>query len=101
MGARATKRRLRGVRRARRTRTSHRGRTEPRLVSVGAALGHADVSPSDSSARERIRHDLASTIFVQAAAGSGKTAALVARVTSLIDHGLAELREIAAISFTE
>ncbi|HWD25353.1 MAG TPA: UvrD-helicase domain-containing protein, partial [Acidimicrobiales bacterium] len=70
-------------------------------MSVDAPLERVDPRPEDVAARERIRHDLGSTIFVQAAAGSGKTSALVARVTCLVDHGLAELREIAAISFTE
>ena len=56
---------------------------------------------ADDAARDRIERDLTGTLFVEAGAGSGKTTALVARVVALVTSGVAELREIAAITFTE
>jgi ATP-dependent helicase/nuclease subunit A len=56
---------------------------------------------ADQAARDRIAEDLDSTLFVEAGAGSGKTAALVDRVLALVKGGYAELRRIAAITFTE
>jgi ATP-dependent exoDNAse (exonuclease V) beta subunit len=57
--------------------------------------------PPDEAARERIRHVLGETLFVEAGAGSGKTSALVGRVVELVTEGVAELESIAAITFTE
>src|SRR4051794_41243538 len=57
--------------------------------------------PPDQAARDRIRDDLDATLFVEAGAGSGKTSALVTRVVALVSTGEAELRNIAAITFTE
>ena len=57
--------------------------------------------PPDQAARDRITADLDSTLFVEAGAGSGKTSALVDRVLALVTTGAAELRSIAAITFTE
>ena len=54
----------------------------------------------DQAARNRIGSDLASTLFVEAGAGSGKTRALVDRVVALIGSGMA-MENIAAITFTE
>src|SRR5436190_20710893 len=62
----------------------------------------AERSPTpDQAARDRIESDLASTLFVEAGAGSGKTTALVTRVVALVVEGVAELRNIAAITFTD
>ncbi len=58
-------------------------------------------APPDQAARDRIATDLGSTLFVEAGAGSGKTTALVGRVVALVATGTAELRSIAAITFTE
>ena len=55
---------------------------------------------SDQAARDRIRSDLAATLFVEAGAGSGKTRALVDRVLALVGSGVA-MEHIAAITFTE
>src|SRR5262245_56361477 len=60
-----------------------------------------DAPLTDAAAREQIRRDLQDTLFVEAGAGSGKTTALVDRVVALVTTGTAELREIAAITFTE
>ena len=56
--------------------------------------------PPDEDARERIRHDLAATLFVEAGAGAGKTTALVDRVVNLVLSGV-DITGIAAITFTE
>ncbi|MET0904046.1 MAG: UvrD-helicase domain-containing protein, partial [Acidimicrobiales bacterium] len=59
------------------------------------------VPPPDQAARDRIASDLDATLFVEAGAGSGKTTALVARVVALVTSGTVELRNLAAITFTE
>lgn len=57
--------------------------------------------PVDQSDRGRIEHETASTLFVEAGAGSGKTYSMVSRICRLVlDEGV-ELDRIAAISFTE
>src|SRR5580704_11069781 len=59
------------------------------------------ILPPDQGARDRITEDLDATLFVEAGAGSGKTSALVNRVLALVTSGRAELRTVAAITFTE
>ncbi|HUF85189.1 MAG TPA: UvrD-helicase domain-containing protein [Acidimicrobiia bacterium] len=54
----------------------------------------------DQTARDEIRADLGRTLFIEAGAGTGKTAALVSRVVALVTAGT-PLRRIAAITFTE
>ena len=54
----------------------------------------------DQAARDEIRDALDRTLFVEAGAGTGKTAALVSRVVALVAAGT-PLRGIAAITFTE
>jgi ATP-dependent exoDNAse (exonuclease V) beta subunit len=58
-------------------------------------------APPDQAARDRIATDLGTTLFVEAGAGSGKTTALVGRVVALVTSGAVELRNLAAITFTE
>ncbi|HSO95112.1 MAG TPA: UvrD-helicase domain-containing protein [Acidimicrobiia bacterium] len=57
--------------------------------------------PRDAAARARIRDALDVSLFVEAGAGTGKTSALVDRVVALVARGAAELRHVAAITFTE
>jgi len=57
--------------------------------------------PVDHVARDTAANDLDTTLFVEAAAGTGKTTALVARILSAVNKGRARLREIVAITFTE
>ncbi|MCQ1947563.1 exodeoxyribonuclease V subunit beta [Arthrobacter sp. zg-Y1116] len=54
----------------------------------------------DQAARNQIAADLSTTVFVDAGAGSGKTHALVGRITALVDSGI-DIGSIAAITFTE
>ncbi|MGI8699863.1 MAG: UvrD-helicase domain-containing protein [Nocardioidaceae bacterium] len=56
---------------------------------------------SDQGARDRIRDDTDSTLFVDAGAGSGKTKSLIDRVTTLALVDEISLRNIAAVTFTE
>ncbi len=55
----------------------------------------------DQTARTAVRDDHDVSLFVEAGAGTGKTTALVDRVVALVASGRIELRELAAITFTE
>jgi ATP-dependent helicase/nuclease subunit A len=55
----------------------------------------------DAEARRRIREDLDTTFVVEAAAGTGKTTALVSRIVALVRAGRARLAQIVAVTFTE
>ena len=56
---------------------------------------------SDQDARETIASDLDSTLLVEAAAGTGKTTALVARILRILAAGKAPMKNIVAVTFTE
>lgn len=56
---------------------------------------------SDQQARDTIAKNLDSTLFVEAAAGTGKTTELVNRMVSLVALGRAELENMVAVTFTE
>ena len=56
---------------------------------------------ADQEARRRIREDLDSTLIVEAAAGTGKTTELVARIVALVREGRAPLSKILAVTFTD
>jgi ATP-dependent helicase/nuclease subunit A len=56
---------------------------------------------SDQAVRDRIRDDLDTTLLIEAAAGTGKTTALVNRIVSVIGSGRGELARIVAVTFTE
>src|SRR5438552_10131838 len=55
---------------------------------------------TDQEAREAIRNRLDVTMLVEAAAGTGKTTSLVARMVNLVATGRARASTIAAITFT-
>jgi ATP-dependent exoDNAse (exonuclease V) beta subunit len=57
--------------------------------------------PGDGAARDAIRTRLDATLFVEAGAGTGKTAALVDRAVALVIDAGVPMRAIAAITFTE
>ena len=61
----------------------------------------ADRRLVDAEARARIANDLDATLVVEAAAGTGKTTALVERILSLLRTGKATLRTLVAVTFTE
>ncbi|WP_261303981.1 UvrD-helicase domain-containing protein [Paenibacillus andongensis] len=54
----------------------------------------------DEASRERIATDLDTTFLVEAGAGSGKTTSIVGRMIALVKTGKAQVRDIAAITFT-
>ena len=56
---------------------------------------------NDADARARIQGDLERTLFVEAAAGTGKTSALVSRLVSVLRSGRGTLDRIVAVTFTE
>jgi ATP-dependent exoDNAse (exonuclease V) beta subunit len=56
---------------------------------------------ADHAARSRIEKDLDTTLVVEAAAGTGKTSALVRRMVSALMAGRARLGEMVAVTFTD
>jgi len=56
---------------------------------------------ADKQARQRICDDLDTSLIVEAAAGTGKTTALIGRILSGIINGRVKLGEIVAVTFTE
>src|SRR5215470_17564077 len=56
---------------------------------------------SDATARSRILTEFGTTFFVEAAAGSGKTTALVGRIVGLLRSGRGTLARTVAVTFTE
>jgi len=59
------------------------------------------MKPVDQAARDAAANDLDTTLFVEAAAGTGKTTTLVARILTAVVTGRARLHEVVAITFTE
>jgi len=59
------------------------------------------VSLADQVARDRIGDDLDTTLIVEAAAGTGKTTALIGRILSGIVAGRLRLKNMVAVTFTE
>src|SRR5438874_8295081 len=55
----------------------------------------------DDAERERIRTSLDETLIVEAAAGTGKTSELVARLVHVLAEGRGTVQSIAALTFTE
>jgi ATP-dependent exoDNAse (exonuclease V) beta subunit len=56
---------------------------------------------TDAEARRRIQEEFGATFFVEAAAGTGKTTALVGRIVGLLRAGAGTLDRIVAVTFTE
>ena len=57
--------------------------------------------PVDEEARERARRDHATSLVLEAGAGTGKTTLLVDRIEAIVRTGAASLLEVAAVTFTE
>jgi ATP-dependent exoDNAse (exonuclease V) beta subunit len=57
--------------------------------------------PADAEARRQILAEYGTSFFVEAAAGTGKTTALVGRIVGLIRAGAGTLNRIVAVTFTE
>src|SRR5262245_31459708 len=56
---------------------------------------------ADQADRDHICHDLATTLVVEAAAGTGKTTALVGRMLEALASGRARLERMVAVTFTD
>lgn len=56
---------------------------------------------ADQVARDRVEHDLDATLVVEAAAGTGKTSALVKRMIAVIASGRGTLASMVAVTFTD
>jgi len=56
---------------------------------------------TDDEARRLIHEAIDDTLVVEAAAGTGKTTALVERIVRVIETGRADVRQIVAVTFTE
>jgi ATP-dependent exoDNAse (exonuclease V) beta subunit len=59
------------------------------------------IPSTDAEARDVIARALDDTIIVEAAAGTGKTTALVGRIVAILAEGRARVDEIVAVTFTE
>ncbi|MDO4961352.1 MAG: UvrD-helicase domain-containing protein [Eubacteriales bacterium] len=59
-----------------------------------------DIRQSDRAAREKIKHELDTSLFVEAGAGSGKTSVLVERMVNMVRAGR-DISRICAITFTK
>jgi ATP-dependent exoDNAse (exonuclease V) beta subunit len=57
--------------------------------------------PVDCAVRERIRRSLDETLVVEAAAGTGKTTELVARLINVLAEGRGRVETVAAVTFTD
>lgn len=55
----------------------------------------------DHADRQLIRDGLDDTVIVEAAAGTGKTTELVARILNVLARGRATIEQIVAVTFTE
>lgn len=55
---------------------------------------------ADEEARRRIREETDRSFLVEAAAGTGKTTALVGRIVSVLGRGEADVHQIVAVTFT-
>ncbi len=56
---------------------------------------------ADQTARDRVARDFDTTLIVEAAAGTGKTTALVGRIVAALTAGRARLDRVVAVTFTE
>ena len=74
----------------------------PAPAPAAPALAQAEPRPlADDEARRGIREDLDTTLVVEAAAGTGKTTELVARIVAVLRAGITELDRLVAVTFTE
>src|SRR6266702_2742254 len=56
---------------------------------------------TDARARSRILTEFGTNFFVEAAAGTGKTTALVGRIVGMVRAGVGTLAQTVAVTFTE
>ena len=82
-------------------RAAHRAKAPRSARVTRGAAEEAMRALSDEPAREAIRSALDETLIVEAAAGTGKTTALVQRVLGLLRSGRTTLAHLVAVTFTE
>ena len=75
-----------------------RPRAEPWSLTPHPAVPD---TPPDEPTRKRIREDLATTLLVEAAAGTGKTSSMVDRMLGLVRTGVARPESVVAVTFTK
>src|SRR5260370_32248023 len=56
---------------------------------------------ADQNARDQIGNDLDTPLLIEAAAGTGKTTALVSRIVATVASGRTTLDRVVAVTFTE
>ncbi|MFN2532948.1 MAG: UvrD-helicase domain-containing protein, partial [Pyrinomonadaceae bacterium] len=78
-----------------------RGRPRPLETVAPVRAGRPAFLLADQSSRDRIHNDLDTTLIVEAAAGTGKTSALIGRILSGIVSGKVKLANTVAVTFTE
>ena len=88
-----------GVRSARGAPHGAQAAGEPRTAFGAASAAMTDLA--DAEARRRILTEFGTSFFVEAAAGTGKTTALVGRIVGLVRTGVGTLDRIVAVTFTE
>ena len=71
-----------------------------RTTAPDARTSAASMAPPDHAARDVITRELDKNILVEAAAGTGKTTSLVARMINLIKDGKCKVETLAAVTFT-
>src|SRR5262249_34412313 len=89
----------RGLRPARRETRYPQARGSSRTAAPASRVEMTELAGAE--ARRRIATEFATTFFVEAAAGTGKTTALVRRIVELVSAGIATLDRIVAVTFTE
>ena len=75
--------------------------TQLSFINRASNPSEAETTPADQRVRDRIRTDLTTTLIIEAAAGTGKTTALVSRIVAVLTAGLTTLDHIVAVTFTE
>src|SRR5690606_15066553 len=68
---------------------------------LNPATGSSRMPADDTAARAAIETDLDTTMVVEAAAGTGKTTALVRRIIAVLAAGRAPIDGLVAVTFTE
>jgi ATP-dependent helicase/nuclease subunit A len=71
-----------------------------RTVRKDSRANSSDAAPPDQAARDVITGELDKNLLVEAAAGTGKTTSLVARMINLIRQDKCPIENLAAVTFT-
>jgi ATP-dependent helicase/nuclease subunit A len=69
-------------------------------ISGSCAVAESRPPPPDQKHRDQVSGDLDRTMLVEAAAGTGKTTCLIARMVGLLREGKCRVETLAAVTFT-